>query len=256
MLLDVPLGSNLIKLRSLTLNRLTTSVSRWLLGGVMLGLLFGGPSVHAQTNTTPTDSPSPSSASVPKATDADMTRFKTIVDRIKTSNKLPSNLLSTLKFQEEDSLNAATDGETMFFTTPLWYALKTDDERAFVIGHELSHVTLGHVQKTQLRRVGYTILDKAVLSRIFKGGRISNAVETVGIDLLELKFSRGQEYGADDLGLRYMAKAGYNPEAAIGVFKVLDAAGSGAGVPTFLRSHPMSRDRVARLAKNYQLSLR
>jgi predicted Zn-dependent protease len=66
----------------------------------------------------------------------------------------------------------------------------------------------------------------------------------------ELPHSRGQESEADQLGLIYMARAGYDPEAAVGFwqrFADYNKQSGGAGVPAFLRTHPLDETRIRQL---------
>ena len=66
----------------------------------------------------------------------------------------------------------------------------------------------------------------------------------------ELPHSRGQESEADQLGLIYMARAGYDPEAAVGFwqrFADYNKQAGAANVPVFLRTHPLDETRIRQL---------
>jgi predicted Zn-dependent protease len=73
-----------------------------------------------------------------------------------------------------------------------------------------------------------------------------------------LKFSRGQESEADDQGLKYMTKAGYDPRGMIGVLEVLAEADQGGGAPELLSTHPNParrlKDARERISKDYATS--
>jgi predicted Zn-dependent protease len=61
----------------------------------------------------------------------------------------------------------------------------------------------------------------------------------------QLSFSRSAEAEADRIGLEYMARAGYNPEAAIGLWQNMQAATAGSGQPPeFLSTHPNPGNRI------------
>ena len=182
----------------------------------------------------------------------DVAQFQNIVTRIKQANRISASDYTQLEFVKDDTLNAATDGQRIMFTTGLWNALSSDDERAFVIAHEMAHGQAGHVRKTQLRQAGLSLVDRYVFGRFITANSVADKVENAGLSLLELRFSRQQEYQADDLGLRMMAKAGYNPRAAMGVFDTLEKS-SGGSSPQLLRSHPLSKNRIDRLSRNYRL---
>jgi len=64
---------------------------------------------------------------------------------------------------------------------------------------------------------------------------------------MSLPNSREQESEADYLGLLYMARAGYDPEAAITFWQKLQQAEKGTYIPAFLSTHPSSTDRISRL---------
>jgi len=66
----------------------------------------------------------------------------------------------------------------------------------------------------------------------------------------ELPHSRGQESEADHIGLIYMARAGYDPEAAVGFWqRFADHSRSqgGGGTPVFLRTHPLDTVRIQQI---------
>jgi predicted Zn-dependent protease len=138
-------------------------------------------------------------------------------------------------------------------TTGIWQGLTNDDMRAFVIGHELAHVVLKHVAQTQVRRVGFALVDRYVLQRYIPAGSVLNRLDSVGLQLLDKRFSRDVEYKADDLGLQLMKQAGFNPNAALSVFRFLGAH-SGGSTPEFLSSHPISESRIRNLVQRYKLN--
>jgi predicted Zn-dependent protease len=74
----------------------------------------------------------------------------------------------------------------------------------------------------------------------------------VGTELLGLKYDRKQEYQADDSGIQFLINAKYNKNAAIEVFKVLRASGSGQEVE-FLVTHPLPNSRIKKLSEKYGL---
>ena len=69
----------------------------------------------------------------------------------------------------------------------------------------------------------------------------------------ELPHSRAQELEADKVGVSFMARAGYNPQAALNFWNRFAAysrqSGGGAGTPAFLRTHPTDEQRIAALQK-------
>ena len=62
-----------------------------------------------------------------------------------------------------------------------------------------------------------------------------------------LHFSRAHESEADHIGLRYAAKAGYDPHASVTFWQKMAKANEGSNVPVFLRTHPSDERRIADL---------
>ncbi len=177
-----------------------------------------------------------------------------ILKRLEIANQIPQEAWPLLKIERSNTLNASTDGKNLLITDSLMAKLRTDDERAFVISHELAHILLSHISKTQLRRTGLSLLDYLLERKVGSNSLLATA-SRLGINLVDLKSSRGYEYQADDLGVQLMSKAGYNPQAAIQVFDILEANNPNGNTPGFLRSHPISRSRIEALVKKYKLSL-
>ena len=150
-----------------------------------------------------------------------------------------------------DELNAwAMPGGKMAVYSGLVEKLQlTDDELAAVIGHEMTHALREHtkaqVGQQLLTGIGMQI-GGAVLAR--QGNIDPNMINTGSSLLAEYginkPFSRQHETEADIGGLMLMARAGYNPQAAISVWQKMAQAGGGS-MPTFLSTHPSGADRIA-----------
>ncbi|MEM0950511.1 MAG: M48 family metallopeptidase [Cyanobacteria bacterium P01_H01_bin.74] len=176
-----------------------------------------------------------------------------ILSSLMRANNIPSDEVKGIAVQNSNTLNAATDGQSIVITSGLLNNLRTADERAFVISHELSHILLNHIGKTQRRQVGLSLLNRYVLSRFTNQSQILDLASQLGIGLVDKRSSRTLEYQADDLGVRLMRTAAYNPKAALRVFEILKAASPNNGTPEFLQSHPISDSRVRALVQKYQL---
>jgi predicted Zn-dependent protease len=176
---------------------------------------------------------------------------QSILQRLKEANNIPANLGGTVRTEGGNSLNAATDGQNIVITQTLLDRLKTDDERAFVLSHELSHVVLQHIGKTQARRLGLSLVDRFLSQRAGQGSLLQLAGE-LGIGLVDKRSARSFEYQADDLGVKLMTQAGYNPRSALEVFNILKAATPGNNVPEFLQDHPITDSRMRALVEKYK----
>ena len=63
--------------------------------------------------------------------------------------------------------------------------------------------------------------------------------------MVNMKYGREDELQSDELGVRFMSQAGYDPRALIGVMRILEEASGGEAPPEFLSTHPSSPNRVA-----------
>lgn len=133
----------------------------------------------------------------------------------------------------------------------------TKDEAgmATVLGHEIAHAVARHggerMSEAMLMQTGGQILGTTLSSADPR----TQAAATIAYGLTtkvgrELPHSRAQESEADEIGLIYMARAGYDPEAAIGFwqrFAAFSQQQGGGGTPGFLRTHPTDEKRIEHL---------
>jgi predicted Zn-dependent protease len=160
------------------------------------------------------------------------------------------NLPWTFKVLDDSAVNAfALPGGHVYITRGLLTHLETEAEVAEVLGHEIGHVTARHgvnqASKQLLVAIG---IGAAVLIDSDLEGWAGLA--EVGFGVLFLKYSRDDERQADDLGLRYLVRTGYDPRLAPEVFGVLEGVSKieGAGrLPNWLATHPDPGSRRKRL---------
>ena len=152
----------------------------------------------------------------------------------------------SFKLVDDPMVNAfALPGGFIFITRGIMAALNSEAELAGVIGHEIGHVTARHsasrMSSQQLQQIGLgvgSILSSDVASVA--------GVLSAGLGLLNIRYSRGDESQSDELGVRYMTRAGYDPNALVGVFQTLALAGGGGGsVPDWASTHPNPVNREA-----------
>ncbi|MDN5566259.1 MAG: M48 family metallopeptidase [Psychrobacter sp.] len=137
-------------------------------------------------------------------------------------------------------------GKIMFYTGIIERLNLTDDEIAAIMAHEISHALREH-SRERLSREYATQTGIGVAASIF--GLSQGQAElagTAGNLGLSLPHSRTQETEADQLGLELMARAGYNPQAAITLWQKMQNASQGEP-PQFLSTHPTSSSRIAQL---------
>ena len=127
-------------------------------------------------------------------------------------------------------------------------ANEDEDEIAAVIGHEVAHVARRHSNKRMSQGVGVALggilLDTAMRNKSSSDRALARGAYGVGATVgAVLPFSRSQEREADDLGLIYSAKAGYDPRASIRFWKKMQSK-SRRKMPQFLSTHPDSGNRI------------
>ncbi|HEU5401823.1 MAG TPA: M48 family metalloprotease [Terriglobales bacterium] len=153
----------------------------------------------------------------------------------------------TIKVVEDDSINAfALPGGFFYVNTGLILAADEEAELAGVMAHEIAHVAARHAMR-QLTRS--QLANFASIPLIFVGGGIGYAARAaagLGLPLTFLQFSRGFESEADYLGVQYMYKTGYDPQAYVQFFEKIQAKEKkkpGSLAKAF-STHPQTPDRI------------
>lgn len=147
---------------------------------------------------------------------------------------------------DELNANCGPGGKIIVYTGIIDKLKLTDDELAAVMGHEIAHALREHGREAMSKAYGMQMAKQGAAS-IFGLGQDSLALaDTVTQYGMTLPNSRANENEADLLGLELSARAGYNPNAAITLWKKMNAAG-GAGQPEFLSTHPSDANRISSL---------
>ncbi|MGH7962066.1 MAG: M48 family metalloprotease, partial [Candidatus Binatia bacterium] len=115
----------------------------------------------------------------------------------------------------EQSINAGATHGKVIVSEGMMRFVRSDDELAMILGHELAHLTEGHVSRGA---VSNTLLGlgSAIVGTLFPGGDLATGL--VGQMVLN-RFNQTQEREADRVGLRYVYQAGYDPQAAVRVME-------------------------------------
>jgi len=186
--------------------------------------------------------------------------------RVKTLRRVARRILAT--FDERDvpweysfdvidskDINAfALPGGATFFYTGLMDKLKTEDELAGVLGHELTHVRKQHwaiaYADGEKRNLGLNILLFAVRAN----SNLSNIAGLSDDLIFELPFSRSHETEADDGGFDAAVAAGYNPQGLADTFKMMREAIKDGDPPEFFSDHPDDKNRIKRIEDKIEKS--
>jgi len=175
-----------------------------------------------------------------------------LIDEVRYFRPDASDWKWEVNLQTSDEINAycMPGGKIMVFTGLIDKAAKTNDEIAAVVGHEIAHALREHGRERmstalvqQLGILGFAIY----ISDSSDNRELKNlAVQGVALGttlFFALPNSREQEREADKIGLELAARAGYNPLAAVSLWRKMDEL-SDMQPPEFLSTHPSNQSRI------------
>ncbi|MES2704002.1 MAG: M48 family metallopeptidase [Bacteroidota bacterium] len=140
-------------------------------------------------------------------------------------------------------------GKVVVYSGILPYTV-TETGLAVVMGHEIAHAIARHgnerMSQALAQQYGGAALSAVVSTRPAEMQTVFNTAYGVTSTLGALAYSRKQEYEADEMGLYFMAMAGYNPTEATEFWGRMAARG-GARPPEFLSTHPGNDDRISHI---------
>ena len=182
-------------------------------------------------------------------------RLKPYADQMNQTGQRFDWKLAVLK---SDTVNAyvAPGGKVVFYTGIVNKLNLTNDEIAAVMGHEMTHALEEH-SKSKIGAQALTNLAIGI-GTSYAGaniGEAGNAAISLGSQIgIGLPYSRNLESRADYGGLMLMAKAGFNPNAAITLWEKMNRL-DGAGKGSFLSTHPSNSQRIGDMRKNLPTAL-
>jgi metalloendopeptidase OMA1, mitochondrial len=173
-------------------------------------------------------------------------RVETVGARIARVSGIIANAKWEFTVIDDQTPNAfALPGGKVAVNVGLFKVVQNDDQLAAVLGHEIAHVAARHaaerVSQQMIEQGGLQVLGAATQSQAIV--QLATAAATVGITL---PYSRTQEAEADEIGLMYMARAGFDPRQAIALWQNMERA-AGEGPIEFLSTHPSPGSRIERL---------
>ncbi len=175
--------------------------------------------------------------------------------RVKKQTKFLAGYKWEFNVVEDKTVNAwcMPGGKVVVYTGLLPVTLN-DDGLAVVMGHEIAHAIANHGNERMSQglavQAGGAALSVALNTQSPATQDLFMKAYGVGTNLgAMLPFSRMHESETDEMGLIFMAMAGYNPEEAVAFWKRMDDASKGQGAPAFLSTHPAHSTRIERLKK-------
>ena len=148
------------------------------------------------------------------------------------------------------TLNAtcAPGGKITFYTGLVEQLNLTDDEIAAIMGHEIAHALREHGRERLSQAMAQSAVTNIAMAAAGSYGSAISVANQAAQYVLVLPNSRQNESEADAIGLELAARAGYNPQAAISVWKKMMKATSGKTSPEFLSTHPSGETRIEQLS--------
>jgi predicted Zn-dependent protease len=161
----------------------------------------------------------------------------------------------TFTLVNSDVVNAfAVPGCYIYVTRGLMAVVTSEAELASVLGHEVGHILARHSERQQSRQLWSVV---GVIAASLTGSERLTRIAGAAAELFTMRYSRKQEYEADELGMRYLKQAGYDPYAASDMLAALMRQESflsksggrdeAKGVPEWARSHPLTEKRIDRV---------
>jgi predicted Zn-dependent protease len=177
-------------------------------------------------------------------------RIASIGKRIAAISEYPNWSWEFVVFDEPQTPNAwcLPGGKVGFYTGLLPYT-KTDAEIATVMAHEIGHAVARHggerMSEEMVVAAGATVIAGSVAPE-----NVEKAKAAYGIGsqvFVALPHSRSQEYEADQIGLIYMARAGYDPREAVNFWERFSTVAAGQKPPEWLSTHPADENRIQKI---------
>lgn len=181
-------------------------------------------------------------------------QFQALVDNV--GEKLVNNSIARETpyryefhlLNDPKTINAfALPGGQIFITYALFSQLENEDQLAGVLGHEIGHVLGRH----SAERIAESEYWQGLTTAGAVGADMGGVIGSIGQNTL-LTNGREDELESDDLGVKFMIAAGYNPQEMIGVMKILKAAAGPNRVPEFQSTHPDPDNRIEKIQESIE----
>jgi predicted Zn-dependent protease len=154
---------------------------------------------------------------------------------------------------DPETINAfALPGGQVFLTAGLYNKLESEGQLAGVLAHEIGHVVARHsAEQLAEQQLAQGISGAAVIAATDpndpNSGATAGQISAMVASMVTLKYGRDDELQSDQLGVRFMSEAGYDPRSMLGLMQILAESSNGAAPPEFFSTHPNPENRIARI---------
>ncbi len=148
------------------------------------------------------------------------------------------------KVLDDENINAlACPGGFIYIFGGALAAMENEAQLAFVLGHEIAHVSARHSAKKIQKVLGVTLLARLILK---EDDETLCQIVNLATNLLFLGYSRRDEFEADELGVYFVHEANYDPQGGIEFFEILKKIQKRepSRIEVLFSSHPSSSDRI------------
>lgn len=155
-----------------------------------------------------------------------------------------------VKIIDQDILNAfAAPGGYMYFYTGLIKFLDNEAQFAGVLAHEMAHADRRHSTQMLTKQYGFSVLASVILGD--NPSVLEEIIAQLALGLGALKYSRDNEYEADEYAVKYLydTDANYHPRELAGFFEKMEGAPQ---PPEFLSTHPSPENRIEAIEAVWQ----
>ncbi|MDD5087282.1 MAG: M48 family metallopeptidase [bacterium] len=195
----------------------------------------------------------------PQSNDATKTaQVRAVGERIAAHVHLPQAEWEFVLFQADETPNAfCLPGGKVGVYSGILPLTQSDAGLATVIGHEIAHAAARHggerMSQALVAELGGVALSVALQNKPEQTRELAMTAYGVGATVgVILPYSRKHELEADQMGLMYMAKAGYDPREAVAFWQRFKAWSDqqGGSTPEWLSTHPLDTRRISELEKH------
>lgn len=184
----------------------------------------------------------------PRHPDEDLQRYVNLVGKSVARQSERPNLPYMFAVLENPAPNAfAGPGGYVFITTGALRLMSDEAELAGVLGHEIAHVSRGHILQTYRRTRAFDALFTTAAAFREDAERYGQAVDAASETLFDRGLEQRFEFEADDLGMEMAALTGYDPQGLVRFLQSLSQVRGETG--GWFQTHPASSTRIQRLQR-------